>query len=139
MSEVPLQPGANAEKLMLRFVPASSTGWNEGFAGLKTSAKSVWPGGWVVHEEWHLKHSWYSVTGAVSVSEPEMNVYEGAVPAAPFSTATRLAPSSDFGAAGAAGGRPPSPRLTCGLWQSSHSAWRRLRGEIAKSEGLDSV
>jgi len=52
------------------FFPWASTGWNEGFAGLNSTAlSSAYFEGLritsafdvrVVNPEWHLKHSWYS-------------------------------------------------------------------------------
>src|ERR1043166_7720120 len=136
--EPAFHPPANAPAAMFAFVPGASTGWNDGFAGFRTFAKSVWLAGCVVHEEGHLKQSWYSATGAVSVSDAATNVYPGAVPAGPFWTAMRLVPSSSVDAAGGGGTSAPVGRATCGLWQSSHSAWRWFRGVIAKSAGLDS-
>src|SRR5512140_3104503 len=67
--EPALQPGAKAIDEMFGLRPTSSTGCVEGLFGLRATPRSVCPTGCVVHDEWHLKHSWYSATGAVSVSD----------------------------------------------------------------------
>ena len=51
---------------MWRLRPTCSTGWNEGLFGLSITARSDWPTGCVVHEEWHLKHTSYSAAKPVS-------------------------------------------------------------------------
>src|SRR5512147_2495207 len=113
---------------MFGLVPGASTGWNDGFAGFSTFARSVWPTGAVVHDEWHLKHSSYSALGAVVVSDAGRYVYIGRLPAEPFSTFTRLAPSVVCEASLPTGPPSWSARAVCGSWQSSHSACRWLAG-----------
>lgn len=106
---------ASCEDVVL---PAASTGWNDSFAGLSSMAMSFAVPGRVVHDEWHLKHSWYSVTAVALPGGTK--VYVGAVPASPFVTETRLAPISAL-----------VDVTACGLWQSVHSEWRLVAPKAA--------
>ena len=48
------------------FLPVDSTGWKEGLFGLSLTARFDCPAGWVVHDEWHLKHTSYSRVALVT-------------------------------------------------------------------------
>ena len=58
---------------------------------LSSTALSLAPLRRAVHDEWHLKQSWYSATGWL-VLDAGTYVKAGVLPAAPFSTEIRPTP-----------------------------------------------
>src|SRR5512140_753084 len=114
VNDVEVQGETNASAEMFVFFPAASTGWYDALAGLRTVAISVWPTGWEVQEEWHLKQSSYSVAAA-RVSDGSTNVYAGATPAP-----GRLPGCRRRFAPGAGCGSPRTPHGGCSSWSRNH-------------------
>src|SRR3990172_4567576 len=82
---VPVPPLRLAVMAAVVFVPAPSTGWKDSLFVLSSTDVSPAPLRRAVHDEWHLKQSWYSATGWL-VLDAGTDVKAGGVPAAPFRT-----------------------------------------------------